>query len=1738
MTAPEDETRLWPASPFDLADAHRCPSCFTAISTPVCATCGFALTDARAPRVLELGRRILSTELERQKLMDEILLAHAPVLSPPPPLMTTMTDAAPAAEVITTPLVPEAAIAMAGVDIADSAVAAPEITTTPVSSGEPATTTPPMSSTAPAAVGVAIESIPASAPRGGGAAPGSPAEATASAPRRRLTVPVLLLIVGVSLVGIAAVFFLLLAWFVAGIAVRALIIGGITLATIALASWLRRRELTATAEGIGALGVVLLALDAWAVRANDLFAAGSADGAVYAGVSALVIAVLCRGWARVSRLRGPDLAASLALPAGLGFVVGGLTSLPPMEALTAGLLGAAAGGLVHALPAPFSSARAGAAGVPERLVLAVTGLAALIAAGVTARGFTGDAVPVVLWSGAGLVALGAAHAWLARRSVEGERLPGAGVLEGVASGVAVAAAGTTGWVLATRTELPLYTVLVAPVVAAAVAFGVDLMRTRRGARPWLPAAIVSAVVAGVSLVVAGDIWLSDAATVIQRSWTVWRTDPFALPAGAPEQPYLALVGAAVIAALLLLAPTMRRTVARVAVPVVATLLLLAAAAYTGVPVVVAGAGILLAAAAIAVVGVGRTRLTADTGDADAAPDARTDREAAAAWARSTRAGWVVAGALAVAVAYTAGVVTPWLWLVGVAAAILYPIGIRLVVRPTGEAAVIAALAPVVIAALSTVFAPAALSAATGLVGAEQGVTLALLLWVALAALGAAIALPVERASQAALAITAEILVAGALVWMAVADGLGMVGPSTSGLLAVIGEPAFGILRGSLLFAGFATIALGLTRLTGLAATMAAALTAPVAASAAFDALRTFEVRGEEWAPVALTAAAVIVPAATAVAVLIRRRSIGEAGDAPERALSVRRLAADLGAAAAVAVVAWPVSAWLQWAVLALVALGFAAASVTRGWAAPRTGSVDDVFATPRAGVTLSAGWRRLLAWPTAGAAIAAWWSWLTAGTPGIEYTVESYVVPAAVLLVAFAALLVRLRRRIEASVAVGLGLAVGLWPPAIEGWAGEQLRGTIVALVAVSAALALAFTPARRIRPVAPVGAGVAIAGLGLVAVERAGDGPGWQVLWLVLLVAVAYASATGLVLAQPGHASARAYAWIVPGAALIAAVGAILPLADEPRIVAGTLIMLGGLHLASAGLDRLPLTSATRWISLAGAAAVGAAGWWLGAATEIEAVSLPVAGMCLLGAVLAMLRRRSAGAVWPDVEGAVWIAGLLLAAAPSLLAQQEAARAWAYVAVALLAAAGVAALREPLRTEAPPRAHVPPVGAMMPPGPVAPPAATVAGAPRSRFAVASVPAPAPPPRLFPDVWSLRAPTAILLAAAALAMGVRGLIPPGFASDTAAAVVASVGGLIVAVLLTGTAMHDWAMRAASVLGAAGAALLVVVVATQPQGDLVTTTVIAAIGGAVGVGGAAVLGLERWRRLGAVLAVAGLVVAVVACGIRFLWVAADPGLEADLWAVAGAGVAAAIALAALRATPSPRVGRAAGAGFAVACVLFTAAESILLSLHEEGADIRTVVVMSALTVAAAVGAAARARLGLSLAISAAIAGALFGLAALTAFGVRPIELVTVAPAVGGILYGARTLRRNPAARTWPALGPWLALLTIPSLTYDLRGAAPWMGESGLWRIVGLGVVAIAMVVVGAVWRLQAPLLLGSAVLLLHAAAQLWPWISAAYVAVPWWLWLGIGGALLIFIAARYEKRMRALRTAFLAVASLR
>lgn len=157
--------------------------------------------------------------------------------------------------------------------------------------------------------------------------------------------------------------------------------------------------------------------------------------------------------------------------------------------------------------------------------------------------------------------------------------------------------------------------------------------------------------------------------------------------------------------------------------------------------------------------------------------------------------------------------------------------------------------------------------------------------------------------------------------------------------------------------------------------------------------------------------------------------------------------------------------------------------------------------------------------------------------------------------------------------------------------------------------------------------------------------------------------------------------------------------------------------------------------------------------------------------------------------------------------------------------------------------------------------------------------------------------------------------------------------------------------------------------------------------------------------------------------------------------------------------------------------------------------------------------------------------LAGAVVLGAGTVDPFDVVTVPVGAALVGAGAVRMRLDRTLRSWPALGPGVAVVLVPALLAD------WT-DPDLWRLVALGIAAVVTVVAGAVLRLQAPLVLGGAVLLVHAVAQLWPWISWLYEAVWWWLWLGVAGALLVTIAATYERQLRLARGVVRTIAGLR
>lgn len=242
----------------------------------------------------------------------------------------------------------------------------------------------------------------------------------------------------------------------------------------------------------------------------------------------------------------------------------------------------------------------------------------------------------------------------------------------------------------------------------------------------------------------------------------------------------------------------------------------------------------------------------------------------------------------------------------------------------------------------------------------------------------------------------------------------------------------------------------------------------------------------------------------------------------------------------------------------------------------------------------------------------------------------------------------------------------------------------------------------------------------------------------------------------------------------------------------------------------------------------------------------------------------------------------------------------------------------------------------------------------------------------------------------------------------------------------------------------------------------------------------------------------------------------------------AGVAVAVIWARTASRPAPIAEALLGASVVAASV-----PTVLAIVSGDRPTLRAAVLFPVLAVAHVAGAATTARpfAGPVLAWSTLGVLVLGGAAVLFPGDVEPFDLVTVP--IGAALIGAGAIRmsRSPALGSWPALGPGLAVLLLPALLADFT-------DPELWRLIALGVVAALAVVVGAVRRLQAPLLLGGAVLLVHAIAQLWPWITWLYEAVWWWLWLGVAGVILVALAATYERQLRLARGVVRTITDLR
>lgn len=294
-----------------------------------------------------------------------------------------------------------------------------------------------------------------------------------------------------------------------------------------------------------------------------------------------------------------------------------------------------------------------------------------------------------------------------------------------------------------------------------------------------------------------------------------------------------------------------------------------------------------------------------------------------------------------------------------------------------------------------------------------------------------------------------------------------------------------------------------------------------------------------------------------------------------------------------------------------------------------------------------------------------------------------------------------------------------------------------------------------------------------------------------------------------------------------------------------------------------------------------------------------------------------------------------------------------------------------------------------------------------------------------------------------------------------------------------------------------------------------------------------VGASSWA-LGTVSATVAffIAVAVVAAlaGVR----SSAPAFRRVLVAVSAAAGVAAVACVVLGAT------RHLGpTGFATSC---TGAALILvatLERHSRNGTVEAVGVASAaIGVAAAAGSpgwlAAAATAGAFAVVGAAVSGgALFGNrpyrialpivialavdAWLAAAGVAVVEAYTVPLGAAFVIAGATARNWFPHLGSWGAYALGLVVALLPSLLLLLD-------RGGSLRLVGLIAGGTGSVVVGAVHRLQAPMLLGAAVLVTIGIDALSP-VAAG---LPRWIPLGTSGLVILWIGITFERRLNNVR----------
>jgi hypothetical protein len=1172
---------VFPRSPEDLRNRSICPACLNPLAGPVCRICHLDLGNPASGELAAASSRAADELDERLALIGMIRRQSA--------------QAAQAAQVI----VPSVA----------SPVAEParpeEVAQRPSRRVEAPSPVPPFS--------LVID------PSASGSVRATPADRAG-----RSSVQIILLVVGVGLLSIAAIFFLVYAFITYGILVRSAIIAAITVAAFIVASLLRRRRLHSTAEGIAVFAAVLVYLDAFAVRANDLFQSRSSDSLLYWGITLVAASAVLLAWHRLSKLRVPSVVGWAALAPGLGLTTGGIAT--GLDGATRAFLVftvISVAGLAH--PLIPRVVRASDRAIAERATVLISTALALFVALILAFEVAprSDAAPAIAVAIVAAIAL--AHVLVATRTSEPDQwlIAPASIIAGFGT-IAATLGGTT---IAGRHSDFASLLFWPAVIAAPIALVIDVLAGRaKGAlltSVGRISRVAALIVAGLS-VIAPILLAAGASLLTALSGVVspWHRTPFeSLGLDRPLETLsieaLAAVGA--FAALLWIGT--RLAMARLELLAGAGALIVVLAvplldAWATATMVWLGLGI--AATATLVIARGRIAtvrgmrpvligvVIAATGLGYLTSWSSTDT-----WAYGTVAALIVA--IGARFAVTAALATLRAGLLAPAIVVLF-IGSAALVRqlagnpPSGVATSLDGLH--IVGAVATMLVVLAMTL-RGLSAPDRRVMFWLPLAVAvLCALGTRFALTAASSVDGLLfpepvaSVVFSIALTAALV-------VALVVRQTH---AFVGER----IAASILLAPAVTWILdSVVRLTG-----------------ASDFIVSL---------VPFSAALLVAACALGIAIL-------RPGTTPRWAAESGVVV--VGFAALVLVLGpHPLSLWLALLLLGVTTLLLAI-------------SADGLFGSDSP--------RRYLGWLALAFATAGLWSRL--GGDNVV-ALEPYVLPLAALLLAIAYLIGRSSRATVAPLIALSGMLVGILPLALVGATGSVLRPVLVGLVSVALLGAGVSVRGNRWRAYLDAAAiagalGIAVVGIGRTIADFISLGTSsllpdaWLAITFAVLLAGAYAAASAHGLPSDHVRSIVAEATVVLG--MIAILGiesfAVWSGANEwPRGFVG-IVLFGALYIVAFWARRAPLTSVVGWIAIACALILAVVGVSGGAIDPVEWASVPIALALLVVGVLRLADTPSARS-WPQLAS-----GILVLLVPSLFATITDRPVWRLVALGVVA--------------------------------------------------------------------------------------------------------------------------------------------------------------------------------------------------------------------------------------------------------------------------------------------------------------------------------------------------------------------------------------------------------------------------------------------------------------------------------------